>query len=423
MHFDAILSLSIFAITLGLIISEKVNRTVAAMAGAAVILIFRILSGKEALGFIDFNTLGVLVGMMIIVGIVKNTGIFEYLAIHFAKKAKGDPWKIILSFCIITAITSAFLDNVTTVLLIVPMTFVITKTLELDPIPFLIPQILASNIGGTSTLIGDPPNIMIGSKAGLDFMDFIVNLMPICIIIFIATMICLKFMYKKQLIVSIEKKNEILKLDEKICIKDKLLLTKCLIVFGLVIIGFFFHSQLGYASGLVALIGAIVLLLISGQRVDEAFQSVEWPTLFFFAGLFILVGSLEESGLISQLAKLVMSITNNNLLFTGILIIWFSAIVSAFLDNIPFVATLIPLIKVMGDNGMDVTPLWWAVSLGACLGGNGTLIGASANVVVAGLAEKHGYKLTFGRYLKTGFPLMIMSIVLSTVYLLVFYLL
>ena len=315
------------------------------------------------------------------------------------------------------------MDNVTTVLLIVPMTFVITKTLELDPIPFLIPQILASNIGGTSTLIGDPPNIMIGSKAGLDFMDFIVNLMPICIIIFIATMICLKFMYKKQLIVSIEKKNEILKLDEKICIKDKLLLTKCLIVFGLVIIGFFFHSQLGYASGLVALIGAIVLLLISGQRVDEAFQSVEWPTLFFFAGLFILVGSLEESGLISQLAKLVMSITNNNLLFTGILIIWFSAIVSAFLDNIPFVATLIPLIKVMGDNGMDVTPLWWAVSLGACLGGNGTLIGASANVVVAGLAEKHGYKLTFGRYLKTGFPLMIMSIVLSTVYLLVFYLL
>lgn len=423
MQFEAILSISVFLITLGLIISEKINRTIAALAGASIILIVHIFSWQKALEYIDFNTLGVLIGMMIIVGIIKNTGIFEFLAIYFAKKAKGDPWKIILSFCIITAITSALLDNVTTVLLIVPMTFVITKTLELDPIPFLIPEILASNIGGTSTLIGDPPNIMIGSQADLSFLDFLVNLSPIIIVVFIATFFVLKLMYKKKLVVSDEKKKQILELDEKICIKDYVLLKKSMFVLVLVMLGLFFHSQLGYPSAVVALSGAVLLLLLSGESVDEAFQSVEWPTIFFFMGLFILVGALEEVGLISKLATAVMNLTHNNLLFTGILIIWLSAIVSAFLDNIPFVATLIPLIKAMGDSGMDIAPLWWAVSLGACLGGNGTLIGASANVVVAGLAEKHGYKLSFGRYLKVGFPLMIMSIMLSTIYLVVFYLL
>lgn len=422
MDLKMILSLSVFVITLGIIISEKINRTVAVLVGASVILLLRVFSGEQALGYIDFNTIGVLIGMMIIVGIIKNTGIFEYLAIFTAKKAKGDPWRIIISFCLITAVTSALLDNVTTVLLMVPMTFVITQTLDLDPIPFLIPEILASNIGGTATLIGDPPNIMIGSQVGLDFMDFVSNLLPIIVIIFIVTFIGFKFLYRNKLNVSEEKRAEILELDEKKCISDSTLLKKCLFVLILVMIGLFFHSTFGYSSSVVALTGAAFLLLISGENIDEALQSVEWPTIFFFAGLFVLVGALEEVGLINNLAKVVISITHNNLLLTGILIIWFSSIFSAFLDNIPFVATLIPLIQAMGNSGMDIAPLWWAVSLGACLGGNGSLIGASANVVVAGLAEKHGYKLSFGRYLKIGFPMMILSIVLATIYLVVFYL-
>lgn len=420
---ELIASIAIFVIIMALIMSEKVNRTIAALIGASLILILRVMTFDQALDYIDFNTLGVLAGMMIIVGIVKNTGVFEYLAIYASKKVKGDPWKIILSLSVITAITSGFLDNVTTVLLIVPMTFVITDTLELDPIPFLIPEIMASNMGGTATLIGDPPNIMIGSATGLGFMDFIINLGPIVVIIFAVTFLIFKILFRKQLIVSEEKKQEIFNFDEKKAIKDGVLLKKSLVVLGLVILGFFFHEQLNYSSALIALSGAALLLLLSGESVDEVFSNVEWPSLFFFGGLFILVGALEEVGLINDLASVIIHLTNNNLLLTGIIMIWFSALASSVLDNIPFVATLIPLIKAMGlQSGMDITPLWWAISLGACLGGNGTLIGASANVIVAGLAEKHGYKLSFRRYFKYGFPLMLLSIFLATIYLIVFYL-
>lgn len=420
---ERIIALVIFVVVISLIMSEKVNRTIAALAGACLILVLKIMTFSQALSYIDFNTLGVLVGMMIIVGILKNTGIFEFLAIYSAKKVKGDPWKIILSFCIITTVTSSILDNVTTVLLIVPMTFVITDTLGLDPMPFLIPEIISSNLGGTATLIGDPPNIMIGSAAGLGFMDFIINLGPIVIIIFIVTFIIFKILFRKQLVISEDKKLEIMNFDEKKAIKDVPLLKKSLIVLALVVLGFFFHEQLNYPSALVALSGAAFLLLITRESVDEVFQNVEWPTLFFFGGLFILVGSLEQVGFIKDLANVIVKVTKDNPMMTGIIVIWFAALVSSLLDNIPLVATLIPLVKAMGTAGMDVTALWWAISLGACLGGNGTLIGASANVVVAGIAEKRGYKLTFSRYFKYGFPLMIVSILLSTIYLIVFYLL
>lgn len=421
---ELIASLTVFVLVMALIMSEKVNRTIAALAGASLILLLRVLTFNEALSYIDFNTLGVLVGMMIIVGIVKNTGVFEYLAIFASKKVKGDPWKIILSLSVITAVVSSILDNVTTVLLIVPMTFVITDTLELDPIPFLIPEVMASNMGGTATLIGDPPNIMIGSASGLGFVDFLVNLGPIVVVIFAVTMFLFYILFRKHLQVSEEKKLEILSFDEKKSIKDKGLLIKCLVVLVLVILGFFFHEQLNYPSALVALSGAALLLLLSGENVDEVFLNVEWPTLFFFGGLFILVGSLEKVGVIGFLANTIVKITNNNLLLTGIILVWFSALASSVLDNIPLVATLIPLIKAMGaQGGMNITPLWWAISLGACLGGNGTLIGASANVVVAGLAGKHGYKLTFARFTKYGMPLMIVSIILATLYLILFYLL
>lgn len=422
MGYQAIISLSVFIIALALIISDKINRTVVALAGALIAILAGVFSGTDAIKYIDFNTLGVLVGMMIIVGIVKNTGVFEYLAIFAAKKAKGDPWKIIVSLCVITAIASALLDNVTTVLLVVPMTFVITETLELNPIPFLIPEILASNIGGTATLIGDPPNIMIGSQAHLSFLDFIKNLTPIIIVIFIVTFLLLKIMYRKKLNVDEEKKKHILKIDEKIYIKDAKLLKKSIIVLVLVMVGFFFHAALGLESSIIALAGAVLLLLLSGENIEDAMSSVEWPVLFFFGGLFVMVGALEATGLIKMLADAVIGLTGDNLLLTGIIIIWLSAIVSAFLDNIPFVATLIPMVQIMGTKGMDVTPLWWAISLGACLGGNGTLIGASANVVVAGMADEYSYKLTFGEYFKTGFPLMIVSVILSTVYIVVFYL-
>lgn len=420
---ELIAALTIFVIVMALIMSEKVNRTVAALVGACLIVALRILTFDEALSYIDFNTLGVLVGMMIIVGIVKNTGAFEYLAIFASKKVKGDPWKIILSLSVITAVISGILDNVTTVLLIVPMTFVITDTLELDPIPFLIPEIIASNLGGTATSIGDPPNIMIAGAADLSFTNFLVNVGPIAVVIFIVLFAILKILFRKKLVVSEEKKLEILNLDEKKTIKNMPLLKKSIFVLVLVILGFFFHEQLSYSSAVVALSGAALLLLLSGESVDEVFLNVEWPTLFFFGGLFILVGSLEKVGIINSLATSIVSVTHNNLLLTGIIIVWFSALASSMLDNIPFVATLIPLIQAMGAQGMHIAPLWWAVSLGACLGGNGSLIGASANVIVAGLAEKHGYKLTFSQYFKYGFPLMIVSIILSTIYLIVFYLL
>ncbi len=423
MSLATILSLGVFVVTLGLIISEKLHRTVAAMAGASALLMLRIFTPSQALSYVDFNTLGVLMGMMIIVSIVKKTGVFEYLAIVSAKKAKGDPWRIILFLCAVTALISAFLDNVTTVLLIVPMTFVITKKLGVNPIPFLIPEILASNIGGTATLIGDPPNIMIGSRAGLSFTDFIANLGPIILLVFIAVFAVLWLIYRKKLKVDEESKRKIFELDEKVCIKDRPLLIKCCAVLGLVVAGFILHDKLNYTNGMIAIAGATLLVLVSRSDIEDALLSIEWPTIFFFASLFVLVGALEEVGLIGTLAGMITGLVKGNLLLAGILLLWFSALVSAFLDNIPFVATLIPLILGLGAQGIDIGPLWWAVSLGACLGGNGTLIGASANVVVAGLAHKQGYSLTFREYMKIGFPLMALSVALSMVYLVVFYLL
>ena len=422
MSLSTIVALGIFVITLGLIISEKLHRTVAAMAGASLLMLLKVLTPSAALSYVDFNTLGVLMGMMIIVSIVKKTGVFEYLAIVSAKKAKGNPWRIIVFLCVATALISSFLDNVTTVLLIVPMTFVITKKLNVEPIPFLIPEILASNIGGTATLIGDPPNIMIGSRAGLTFTDFLLNLGPIIVVIFAVLFFVLWLIYRKRLRVDEESRKKVFELDETVCLKDKPLLYKCGAVLLLVVLGFVLHDKIGFPSGLIAISGAVLLVLLSRGDIEEALLSIEWPTIFFFASLFMLVGALEEVGLIGSLAGMVTGLMKDNLLLAGILLIWFAALVSAFLDNIPFVATLIPLILGLGAQGVDIAPLWWAVSLGACLGGNGTLIGASANVVVAGLAHKQGYELTFGQYLKIGFPLMALSVALSTVYLVLFYL-
>lgn len=417
-----LIALVIFILTYTAIISEKINRTVVALLGAVLMIVFQVIPQKTAFGVIDFNTIGLLIGMMIIVIILKKTGIFQYIAIRTAKASKGDPWKIFLLFAIITAVASAFLDNVTTILLIAPVTLVITDTLKLNPFPFLFAEIFSANIGGTATLIGDPPNIMIGGATGLGFMDFITNLAPAVILVFIVTMFLMRFMFRKSFIVSEENKKKVLMFNEHKTIQDKNLLIKCLFVLGITILGFIFHQGIHLESATVALFGAVFLMLISKADPDEVLLEIEWSTVFFFIGLFILVGALEEVGVIRVLAEKLIGLTKGNMLVTSMLILWMSAIASAFVDNIPFVATMIPLINNMqAISGVDVTPLWWALALGACLGGNGTIVGASANVIAAGMLEKRGRKIGFVEYMKLAFPLMLASIVISAIYIIIFY--
>lgn len=425
MEQQAIWAIGIFLLTYGLIISEKIHRTILAMAGAVILIIFGVVDQETALHHIDFNTLGLLVGMMLIVGITSETGLFKYVALKAAKVAKGEPKKILISLFIITAVCSAFLDNVTTVLLMVPVTFSITKQLRINPLPFLISQIIASNVGGTATLIGDPPNIMIGSAVKeLTFMAFISNLAPVVIIIVIAYIPLLLIMFGKQIKSTPELQQRIMEMDERSLISDHKLLRKCLVVLGITILGFFLHQTLHLESATVALSGAFLLLLLTGEpMMEKAFHSVEWITIFFFIGLFVLVSGLVETGVIAELASKAIELTGGDVLLSSMLILWLSAIASAFLDNIPFVATMIPLIQEMGTMGVsNLEPLWWSLALGACLGGNGTLIGASANLIVAGLAGKEGYPITFMKYLKYGFPLMIVSIIISSVYIYLRYL-
>jgi Na+/H+ antiporter NhaD/arsenite permease-like protein len=426
MEQQAIWAIGIFLLIYGLIISEKIHRTILAMLGAIVMVAMGIVDQETALHHIDFNTLGLLVGMMMIVGITAETGLFKYAAVKSAKLAKGKPRRILIALFLITALASAFLDNVTTVLLMVPVTFSITRQLRINPLPFLMSQIIASNVGGTATLIGDPPNIMIGSAVKeLTFMSFINNLAPVIIIIMLAYIPLLLLMFGKQIKSTPELQQSIMEMDEKAMITDHKLLRKCLIVLGITIAGFFLHQALHLESATVALAGAFLLLLLTGgeHMLEKAFHSVEWITIFFFIGLFVLVSGLVETGVIAELAAKAIELTGGDVLMSSMMILWVSAIASAFLDNIPFVATMIPLIQEMGQMGItNLEPLWWSLALGACLGGNGTLIGASANLIVAGLAGKEGYPITFMKYLKVGFPLMLLSIVISSIYLYLRYL-
>ncbi len=416
-----IIALAIFVAVIAVIVSEKLHRAACALIGAVLLILIGILEPAEALGFVDFNTIGVLIGMMMFVAVVKNSGIFEFLAVKAAKIAKGNPWKIMVYFMIITAVLSAFLDNVTTVLLIGPMTFSICKTLELNPVPYLLTQIISSNVGGTATLIGDPPNIMIGSAADISFLQFCIYDGPIVVIVMAATILGFKFMYKKGLSVSPEKMDLIMQMDEKAEIRDKVLFIKSVVMIGLVALAFILHDALGLQTSVIALSCAALMILIGRQDVEETIHDVEWPTIIFFVFLFIVVGGLEKVGLIHMLAATMMEATGTHYVILMLVLLWVSALLSAVLDNIPFVATVIPLIQQMEEAGLDVWPLWWAVSLGACFGGNGTIIGASANVVLTGIASRKGYPITFIDYLKVGMPMMLMSIVLATVYLLVLF--
>ncbi|MBN6186267.1 ArsB/NhaD family transporter [Aneurinibacillus sp. BA2021] len=425
MEQQAIYAIVIFLVTYALIISEKIHRTIVAMLGAALMIAFGIVNQETALHHIDFNTLGLLTGMMIIVTVTAQTGLFKYIAIWAAKKAKGDPVRILVALGLITAFASAFLDNVTTVLLMVPVTFSITRQLRVSPIPYLLTQIFTSNIGGTATLIGDPPNIMIGSAVKeLTFAAFILNLAPIALIILLVTVGILAFWYRKQLKTTPELTQELMEMSAEDELTDSTLLKKCLAILALTIAGFFAHQALHIESATVALTGAFLLLLITGEHyLEEALTRVEWTTIFFFVGLFVLVSGLVETGVIAKLAQEAIALTGGDVTATSMLILWMSAIASAFVDNIPFVATMIPMIQEMGKIGItDLEPLWWSLALGACLGGNGTLIGASANVIVAGMAAKEGHHISFVKFLFIGFPLMIISIIISTVYIYVRYL-
>ncbi len=417
MNTQQIIAIIIFAVTMTAIMTEKVHRALAAVAGSTLLLIFHILTVESFASYIDYNTVGILIGMMLFVSVIKLSGMFEYIAIKAAKLSKGNPWIIMIMFFLITACLSAFLDNVTTVLLVGPMTIAVTAILEINPIPYLITQILASNIGGTATLVGDPPNIMIGSAANLSFNDFLINTGLPSIIIGIVTLVLFYFIYGKKLNVDKEKMAAVAQLDENLAIKNKKLMITGILLMLLVVLAFIFHDFLGIESSTIAITAAALVLLISGEDAEEIITSVEWPTIVFFVGLFGVVGGLQETGVIDMMAKFLLSVTDGHNMLMLLLILWVSAILSSFLDNIPFVATLIPLIITMGESGMDILPLWWALSLGACLGGNGTLVGASANVVLSGISKRNGYEITFGQYFKIGFPMMILSVIIATVYL------
>ena len=414
-----IIAVAVFLIVILLIISERVHRTAAAMAGAMVLILTGVMSADKALSYIDFNTIGVLVGMMIFVAIVRRSGMFEYIAVRAAKAVHGDPWKIMVAFTLITAVLSAILDNVTTVLLVGPMSIAIARMLKIDPVPFLMGQILASNVGGTATLIGDPPNIMIGSAAHLSFMDFLENTGFAVLFILAVLILLMKIVYEKKIEMGTVDTSAIEKLDPSKSITNRALMRKGIIVLICVIVGFMFHDKLGIESSVIALTAAAVMLIIGREDVNEAIQDVEWTTILFFMSLFVVVGGLTETGIIKELASKIINATDGHPIVTMLVLLWASALLSSILDNIPFVATLIPLILAMQADGMDVTSFWWAISLGACLGGNGTMIGASANVVLSDISTKHGYPITFKSYLKVGMPFMLLSIVISTVFLVV----
>ena len=424
---------TVFILAYGLIVWEKVHKTIIAVVGASFLIVIGIITQEEAFHSteigIDWSVIFLLISMMVIINIMKPTGCFEYLAIKSAKAAKGRPFKIMAIFSLVTAVCSAFLDNVTTMLLIAPVTLLICQALELDIVPFLITEALASNIGGAATLIGDPPNIMIGSKAQLGFMPFVYHLTPVILLVLIAYIISIKFIFGKKMIVKEELRQRVMDMDEREAIKDPILLRKSLIVLAITILGFISHGALRLEPATVALAGAGLLLLVSGIKdPHHILAEAEWSSLFFFIGLFIIIGAVVKVGLIEWMSIKVLEFTRGDLFGTSMIVMWFSAFASAFIDNIPYVATMNPLIIDMAKqlwphlSGVqilhhpDLMPMWWSLALGSCLGGNGTAIGASANVIVCGMAEKMGKPISFKRFMLYGMPLMIESILICTPY-------
>jgi Na+/H+ antiporter NhaD/arsenite permease-like protein len=414
---------------------EIVHRTTIAMAGATFVILIGILTGlfdastsfEFAISSIDFNTIGLLLGMMIIVAILGETGVFEYLGVRMSKASKGNMWRLMVMFCVFTATISMFIDNVTTVLLIVPITISVFKTLKISPIPFILAQVLASNVGGTATLIGDPPNILIGSAANIDFSSFIINMGPTVGISLFASLFILKFQFRKYLEQKPHNIEDLLSQDEKVLIKDRSVLKKSLAVLLGVIFLFVIHGTINIEPSIIALSGAGILMIVAKSRPEHVLRQVDWSTLIFFAGLFIIISGAVEAGAIDLLSSIVLQISGGNPWLLFFMIIWISAIASAFMDNIPFAATMIPLIFAIYNTesvaavfgSLAINPLWWALSLGVGFGGNGTLIGSSAGIVATGLAEINGHRITFNQFLRVGFPFMIASVAVGSIVLLI----
>ncbi|WNF37604.1 ArsB/NhaD family transporter [Bacillaceae bacterium IKA-2] len=418
---ELIFAFIIFIISYALIISEKLNRALIACIGGVLMLFFGVLDLETAfVHHIDWHTITLLLCMMILVSITSQSGFFEYFAIILAKKVNGKPIPLLVVIALITGIGSAFLNNVTTVLLIVPIVLTLTKVLNISAIPYLLVTILASNIGGTATLIGDPPNLMIGQAVEhLNFNAFLVNLGPVVVIIFTVVIIGMARFYGKKLFVTEENRLKLMNINARDYLKNKPLLLKSLTVLVMTTAGFIIQPMLKVELTSVAMAGALLLLLLTheDQQVEEVFKSVEWVTLFFFIGLFMLVGGLKEVGIIDEIAKSIIYYTEGDLPKTALLILWVSGILSGFVDNIPFVAAMIPVILEFEHYGMtNLDPLWWALALGACLGGNATLIGATSNVIVAGLAAKANQEFSYLEFLKIGAPVALVSFIISSIY-------
>jgi Na+/H+ antiporter NhaD/arsenite permease-like protein len=416
-----VLAIGVFVGAYVLIATEWVHRVVVALTGAALMLLFQIVDADEAFSHelgIEWNVVFLLFGMMIIVGVLRYTGLFDYLAIWAAKRAKGKPFAVMTLLVLITAVASALLDNVTTILLVAPVTVLIAERLGAPATPFLIAEVLASNIGGTSTLVGDPPNIIIASEAGLSYVDFLTNLLPIVVVLMVVFIAMSRRLFAAALEFHPDRVDEVMRLDEREALVPGPLLPRALAVLGIVTVGFLLQEQLDYDPSVVALLGAGVLLLVARGDPDRYLAEVEWHTLAFFMGLFVMVGALVKTGVIEALADWVIDVTGGNLLAATMLILVVSAVLSALVDNIPYVATMAPLVAQLAASiPGDTTVLWWALALGADLGGNATSIGASANVVALGVAERAGSKIRFGEFLRFGVPVTVVTVAISAVYL------
>jgi Na+/H+ antiporter NhaD/arsenite permease-like protein len=418
----------ILAVTYAIIMSEKVNRAIVALIGASIMILVGVFDQTEAIKGIDWNTIGLLTGMMILVSVSRRSGMFEYIAIWSAQAAKAHPAGMLFLLQIATGVLSAFLDNVTTVLLVVPVTLAICKELEVPAYPYLFAEIFASNIGGTATLIGDPPNILIGTQVGLSFNQFVIHLTPVIVVVMVAQAIMIHLVWGRDLRTTPEREARVMAMNAVDSIKDWLLLKQSLVVITLVMVAFVLARPLHLEPATIAIFGAAVLMLLdnwthhsekAAHNIHQTFGDVEWITIFFFVGLFMVVHGVEHGGLLKLLADKLVAATGGSLATAGFAILWASAVLSAIVDNIPFVATMIPLIKSMAPayGGPDaIMPLWWCLSLGACLGGNGTLIGASANLTVAGLGERNGVPFRFITYTLYAFPMMLVSIAICHVY-------
>jgi Na+/H+ antiporter NhaD/arsenite permease-like protein len=411
-----IAGLVVFVATYALIATERVHKTIAAMAGGTAMVLLGVVSQEQAFEHIDFNVIFLLAGMMILAGIVRKTGVFGWMAVRAARFAGGDAYRILVVMCVITAIASALLDNVTTVVLVGPITLFLAARLGMNPMPFIIAEILASNIGGLGTLIGDPPNILIGSAADIDFLSFATNMGPLAAINLVGFLVAARWLFRGQLTVDPEMRDALLGLDEREMIANPRLLRQSLGVLGLTLIGFLVHGPLGYEPATVALTGAVVLMVVAREDPHEILREVEWPTLFFFIGLFMLIAGVIEIGLIDVIASALISVTGGTLELGAFVILWLSAILSGVIDNIPYTATMIPVVAEMSQPHEPSQALWWALAAGADLGGNFTIIGASANVILASMSEREGHPITFGTFLRYAVPVTLGSILVSTAY-------